>query len=894
MKELTTSRKERPVDLNFILSEVLAHTHIMAVFLDPQFNFVWVNNAYAATCRHDVSFFLGKNHFDLYPHTENKAIFKRVVETGEPFFVQAKAFEFPDQPDRGMTYWDWSLIPTKDDTGAVTGLVFTLAEVTDRVKVEEELRRSEKKFRTLHQMSPVAIVLNRLDNGQFIESNEALWAMTGYSEKEYRSLTYWDITPADYAEMESKQLELLRTVGKYGPYEKEYIRKGGKRIPVLLNGVRIQDSQGNDLIYSVIQDISELKRKEQAVREKESLLSETQSIAHIGSWTVALPTMKTTLSEEAYRIFGVRPDTFTPSPESFLGLIHTEDRAAMEKWIEECMTGKNPPELEFRIVRPDGTIRQLCGRGYLQSNPDDQTLRMIGSVQDITERKEAALILREKTAMAQTLMDAMPCVALLLKKQSREIIALNKAAREAGAELGGTCYGSWPKSDKACSFCKAPDAWSTDKSQILEVEAVGTYWEAHWVPVTDDLYLHYALDITERKRSERERIEMQERINRSEKMEALGHLAGGVAHDLNNVLGVTMAYAEIMKEKTEAGSQLRKCADSIFTSTEKAAAMIQDLLTLARRGVPVSEVVDLNHMVSNVLKSAEYNVLRDFHPRVDFRAILDREPLLISGSQIHLEKTVLNLISNAAESISGRGDVTIGTERQYLDKPIHGYDEVREGEYAVLTVKDTGGGIRPEDLGRIFEPFFTRKKMGRSGTGLGLAIAWGTVKDHEGYIDVESEPGKGTAFSLYFPVTKEKKRENDQGVIPVERYLGDGESVLVVDDVAGQREIAVEILTQLRYEVKTASCGEEAVEYLKQNSADIVILDMIMDPGMDGLDTYRAILTVNPKQKAIIVSGFSETERVKEALRLGAGAYVKKPYLRGRIGIALRRELERA
>jgi nitrogen-specific signal transduction histidine kinase len=387
---------------------------------------------------------------------------------------------------------------------------------------------------------------------------------------------------------------------------------------------------------------------------------------------------------------------------------------------------------------------------------------------------------------------------------------------------------------------------------------------------------------------------MQERINRSEKMEALGHLAGGVAHDLNNVLGVTMAYAEIMKEKTEAGSQLRKCADSIFTSTEKAAAMIQDLLTLARRGVPVSEVVDLNHMVSNVLKSAEYNVLRDFHPRVDFRAILDREPLLISGSQIHLEKTVLNLISNAAESISGRGDVTIGTERQYLDKPIHGYDEVREGEYAVLTVKDTGGGIRPEDLGRIFEPFFTRKKMGRSGTGLGLAIAWGTVKDHEGYIDVESEPGKGTAFSLYFPVTKEKKRENDQGVIPVERYLGDGESVLVVDDVAGQREIAVEILTQLRYEVKTASCGEEAVEYLKQNSADIVILDMIMDPGMDGLDTYRAILTVNPKQKAIIVSGFSETERVKEALRLGAGAYVKKPYLRGRIGIALRRELERA
>ena len=221
---------------------------------------------------------------------------------------------------------------------------------------------------------------------------------------------------------------------------------------------------------------------------------------------------------------------------------------------------------------------------------------------------------------------------------------------------------------------------------------------------------------------------------------------------------------------------------------------------------------------------------------------------------------------------------------------IRGYDQVCEGEYAVLTVSDSGSGIAAADLDKIFEPFYTKKVMGRSGTGLGLAVVWGTVKDHDGYIDVQSEKGKGSTFTLYFPVTREKMAE-DLKRIPLDQYKGQGELILVVDDVAEQREMAAGMLTGLGYNVAVVSSGEEAVKYLKIHKVDLMVLDMIMDPGMDGLETYRKIIEIAPGQKAVIVSGYSETDRVKEAQRLGAGAYVKKPYVLEKIGLAIRHEL---
>lgn len=277
-------------------------------------------------------------------------------------------------------------------------------------------------------------------------------------------------------------------------------------------------------------------------------------------------------------------------------------------------------------------------------------------------------------------------------------------------------------------------------------------------------------------KTEKSLRESEERLHRAEKMEALGQLAGGVAHDLNNILGILSGYSELLLMEIPEGSRSRGRVEKILQSTEKGAAIIQDLLTLARQGVAASDVVDLNRVVSDFLKTPVFDKLRDYHPRVTFRTECDKNLLNIKGSPVHLEKTLINLASNAAEAISGIGEVTIRTQSRHLDTPVRGYDEVKEGDYAVLTVSDTGMGIPPESREKIFEPFYTKKTMGRSGTGLGLAIVWGTVKDHNGYIDVQSEVGEGTTFTLYFPVTREELIAQQQKEL-IERYMGNGESV---------------------------------------------------------------------------------------------------------------------
>jgi PAS domain S-box-containing protein len=399
-------------------------------------------------------------------------------------------------------------------------------------------------------------------------------------------------------------------------------------------------------------------------------------------------------------------------------------------------------------------------------------------------------------------------------------------------------------------------------------------------------------DITELKWASQEKEELQAQLQRAQKMEAIGTLAGGVAHDLNNILSGIVSYPELLLMDLKTDSPLRKPILTIQKSGEKAAAIVQDLLTLARRGVEATEVVNLNSIVSEYLLSPEHAKLELNHSNVNIKKLLDENLLNILGSPVHLSKTIMNLVSNAAEAMLDGGTTVITTENRHIDKIMYGFDDINKGDYATLTVTDTGIGISPEDIERIFEPFYTKKTMGRSGTGLGMAVVWGTVKDHRGYIDIASTEGQGTEITLYFPITR-KEFYPEAEIASIQELMGSGESILVVDDFEAQRQIAAEMLEKLGYRVTTVSSGEEAIAYMHEHKADLLVLDMIMDPGIDGLETYRKILKIRPGQKSIIASGYSESVRVKEALELGAGTYVKKPYLLKKIGRAIRAELDR-
>ncbi len=392
------------------------------------------------------------------------------------------------------------------------------------------------------------------------------------------------------------------------------------------------------------------------------------------------------------------------------------------------------------------------------------------------------------------------------------------------------------------------------------------------------------MDISDAKRLEAE-------LQRAKKMEAIGLLAGGVAHDLNNILSGIVSYPELLLLELPSESPLVKPIATIKKSGEMAAAIVQDLLTMARRGVAVNEVVNLNQIVAEQMRSLEFKSLMSCHPNIQVSIALAPDLPNINGSVPHLSKSVMNLMLNAAEAMPEGGKIDIITSNAYIDRPIRGYEHVAPGQYVQLSIADTGVGLNETEMERVFEPFYTRKRMGRSGSGLGMSVVWGTVKDHNGFIDIQSAKDLGTTFTLYFPATTEYVRAESPNFSP-DRYRGNGEKLLVVDDADVQREIARRILEKLGYDVTCCSSGETAVAYLKDHSVDLMVLDMIMDPGMDGLDTYREILRFKPGIKVIIASGFSESERVKAAQELGAGPYIRKPYTIETIGMAVKTALE--
>ncbi len=404
--------------------------------------------------------------------------------------------------------------------------------------------------------------------------------------------------------------------------------------------------------------------------------------------------------------------------------------------------------------------------------------------------------------------------------------------------------------------------------------------------------LGVVIDLTEKKIEEKNQRELEVKLQRVQKMEALGTLAGGVAHDLNNILAGVVGYPDLLLMQLQEESPFRKPILAMQESGKKAAAIVQDLLTLTRRNVIVDKIVNLNDIIEEYVESPEHEKLMSYHRSVRLTVNLAGDLLNISGSPIHLTKTVMNLVSNAAEALPDGGKITITTENRYLDQPLRGYDNVAEGDYAVLEITDTGTGISSFDIDRIFEPFFTKKIMGKSGTGLGMTVVWGTVKDHNGYIDVQSIENAGTTFTIFFPVN----RAEISSTVPdddLSLYHGNGETVLVVDDVDAQIDIAHAMLEQLGYTVSAVSSGEEAIQYIKHHKTDLIVLDMIMQPGMDGMATYKRMLEINPDQKAIIASGYSETKQVKETITMGAGAYIKKPYTLMTLAMAVRKEIER-
>lgn len=478
-------------------------------------------------------------------------------------------------------------------------------------------------------------------------------------------------------------------------------------------------------------------------------------------------------------------------------------------------------------------------------------------------------------------------IAIAVSNHLGKIVEVNRAA----IQLSG--YTSKELLEvNAASFYKNPD----DREKLLQDLAKGEIVEARENDLLtqnggqlrckftsiqlniDSVKYIYTMfeDISYQKEVELEKELIADQLHRARKMEVIGLMASGVAHDLNNTLTGLVSYPDLLLQTLPPDSNLRKPIKTIKESGERASAIVADLLTVARGAASVKKTISLDNLIREYLQSPEANELIALYPSVKIEYDCRQSEVLINCSEIHIKKALMNLITNGVEAVSENGLVKITLDVHSLNGEKAKKLRLCNGNYVALAVCDNGPGISELNQKHIFEPFYTKKEMGQSGTGLGLTIVWNSVQDHDGGIDVESDKHQ-TCFSLYFPVVS----HSDGALTHVKNDSipqGNREHILVVDDEEVPREIARKILEYNGYQVSSVSSGKEALTFLSHNIVDLVILDMLMPPGMNGYLTYKKLLELNPGQKAIIASGFSEDKDVQNALDLGASGLLKKPY----------------
>ncbi|RKX28510.1 MAG: hypothetical protein DRP47_04175 [Candidatus Zixiibacteriota bacterium] len=555
--------------------------------------------------------------------------------------------------------------------------------------------------------------------------------------------------------------------------------------------------------------------------------------------------------------------------------------------FEAQARGEKILALEIPCMRKDGTVflADISTNSVLIGGIEYN----VGFISDITERIQTEKALKESEEKLRVIIETAQD-SIFMKDLNRRYVSVNPAME---ALFGLPIKDILGKTDDEFFDQEASIHIKEVDSRVLSGEIVE---EEHTKLVKGQQFTFHvvkvpirnaggeitglcgvARDITEIKR-------LQELESRAQRLETAGRIAGQVAHDFNNLLAPLMAYPEFIREGLPEDHPVQTYVNQIERAASQIADINQQLLTLGRRGHYNQEPLDLNETVNQILQQIEA-----IPATLVCELELSEDLMKIMGGSAQIGRVLLNLITNARDAMQDIGQITIRTENYYIDQAYGRYARVPRGEYAKLTITDTGSGISPEILEKIFDPFMTTKTTDKKrGSGLGLSVVDAVVKDHDGYIDVESVVGQGTSFYLYFPVARQAET-----VAPKENISGGSETLLVVDDDVVQRDVAIQLLTKLGYQAEAVESGEKAIEFLKDKSRDLLILDMVMPPGIDGTETYQRALEINPDQRALIVSGFAESERVDKALCLGVGAFIKKPLTQRTIAAAVRRELDR-
>jgi two-component system cell cycle sensor histidine kinase/response regulator CckA len=574
------------------------------------------------------------------------------------------------------------------------------------------------------------------------------------------------------------------------------------------------------------------------------------------------------------------------SPEELIGkhledITPTSESPKAMKAVRSALSGKTIEDFEINQIDSEGKTFPVEAT-ITPVEKEGKVMAVHGLMRDITERKRAEDALRESNQTLLTVLNSIDADVYVSDLESYRVLFMNTHMQDNfGKDLvGKQCYKVFRGEKEPCAHC------TNDRLLGPNGEPTGVVvWEDE-NPVTNRSYRNYdkvikwidgrfvrlqvATDITDLKQAEEEQKKLEAQLWQAQKVEALGTIAGGIAHNFNNILMAIQGNASLMLLDTDPTHPNYERLKSISRSVQSGSRLTSQLLGYARKGRYQVRTTNLNELVRETsdtfgMAKREIRVHRN----------LAEDLSMINADPAQIEQVLLNLYVNASDVMPRGGDLflrtTNVTHKDMGDKP---YD-VKPGDYVLLTVRDTGTGMDKKTMERIFDPFFTTKGMGR-GTGLGLSSVYGIIKAHSGYIDVESKKGHGTTFSIYLPASEKKVIVERQK--RAELLMGTG-TVLLVDDEAMILDVEAEMLRTLGYKVLLARSGKEAIELYKANKdeVDMVILDMVI-PDMGGGETYDKIKEINSNVKVLLSSGYSLSGHPREILERGCDAFIQKPF----------------
>jgi PAS domain S-box-containing protein len=628
------------------------------------------------------------------------------------------------------------------------------AEVAERKQAVEALRESESSYRDLVENSGALIGTQDLE-GTFLSANLAGLRIFGCDRAE--DLVGHKLSEYLAADVLDQFQSYLQDVQKNGHAQglmKVRTRKGEQRIIEFDNSLR-REGMEKPIIRCIGRDITEHKRAMEALRESEASLAEAQRIAHLGNWDWDIVQNKLRWSREIFSIFGIREESFGSTYEAFMNSVHPDDRELVQKAVDEALAGGKRYNINHRVVRPDGAERVVQEQGEVLFDRACGPIRMVGTVQDITEQRSL-------------------------------------------------------------------------QAQLLQ----------------------------------------------SQKMEAIGQLAGGVAHDFNNLLTIISGYSQLLMENDKLDESVRNHIKEILKASDRAASLTRQLLAFSRRQVLAPQVLDLNALVGNVDKMLRRLIGEDIDLVTQLAPGLGR----VKADPGQIEQVIMNLAVNARDAMPGGGKLTLETANADLDETYtRTHFPTQPGPYVMLAVSDSGVGMDAATQAHMFEPFFTTKEQGK-GTGLGLATVYGIVKQSNGYIWVYSELGRGSTFKIYLPRVEaniaESRAEETSSV--VHRA---SEVVLVVEDETAVRALVKDVLTSNGYTVLEASRGDEALSICDQHKGPIhlMVTDVIM-PQMSGRELATRLASLRPDMKVLFMSGYTNEGIVHQGVLERDTAFLQKPF----------------